>query len=66
MKGDDPMQKWEYEFQVFSLAGKGNDIEEATKRLNEAGDEGWEIVSVMPKMGKNDSWGIAVLKRPKQ
>lgn len=60
------MQKWEYQFEIFSFAGKKEgETEEGTEQLNEAGSQGWELVSVLPEMGKNDSFGIAVLKRPK-
>ena len=59
------VSKWEYKFEVFDLEAKDNALEEAEKQLNGLGDQGWEVVSVLPKMGYEGKWGIALLKRPK-
>lgn len=52
---------WEYEFVLFSF----DDLDDAEKTLNAEGSQGWEVISLVPKMGKDDSWTIALLKRPK-
>jgi hypothetical protein len=58
---------WEYEFLIFSLGGHGGDqMDKAQAELNAAGAEGWEAVSLLPKMGKDESWCIALLKRPRK
>jgi len=60
---------WEYKFLVLSLnvaIGGGKDadpLDEATIELNGEGKEGWEVVAVIPKIGKGESWTIALLKR---
>jgi hypothetical protein len=59
------MSKWEYKLLVFDLEAKDNALEEAEKEFNDLGAQGWEVVSVLPKMGYKGKWGIAVLKRPK-
>jgi hypothetical protein len=63
---------WEYKFLVFSLTSSvihGNQnrgpFDEAESWLNEEGSAGWEVVSLLPKMGSDDSWTIALLKRRK-
>jgi hypothetical protein len=63
---------WEYKFMVFSLTAsviEGNThqgpFEEAEIWLNQEGAAGWEVVSVLPKMGAGESWTIALLKRQK-
>ncbi len=71
------MQKWEYKFELFILGGEREDagrelslledcIKDAIEQLNESCNEGWELVSMIPEIGKHNPWGIAVLKRPKQ
>jgi len=62
---------WEYKFLVLSLdvaitSKKDADpLEQAEKDLNAEGADGWEVVSLLPNMGKGESWTIALLKRPK-
>jgi hypothetical protein len=63
---------WEYKFIVFSLTssvihGSQNrgPFEEAESWLNQEGSEGWEVVSLLPKMGADDAWTIALMKRQK-
>ena len=46
-----PQTTWEYCFELLDFSGKEGDIDESTKQLNELGMEGWEVVSLMPKMG---------------
>jgi hypothetical protein len=62
--------KWEYKFIVFSLTSsvlheidKQGPFEEAQTWLNQEGAAGWEVISLLPKMGSGD-WTIALLKRP--
>ena len=56
------MRKWEYHFLTWNMAGSTRDtelsIQQATKELNVLGEEGWELVFVMPTIG--------VLKHPKE
>ena len=52
--------KWEYHFEVLT----SDPIDVSEKRLNFLGKEGWEVVAMMPKMGVDDSWIVALLKRP--
>jgi hypothetical protein len=52
--------KWEYHFEVLAL----DPLEESEQRLNALGNERWEVVAMMPKMGASDFWTIALLKRP--
>ena len=59
------MPTWEYKFEVFDLESKDNALDEGEKQLNALGDEGWEVVTVLSKMGHKGAWGIALLKRPK-
>jgi hypothetical protein len=56
--------KWEYRFEVLDFSSSESAIENATSELNKAGKDGWEVVSIMPKMGHKESWCIALLKRP--
>jgi len=55
-------QKWEYSHVSDSLG-----ITAVLKKINEAGEEGWELVSLMniEKAGVGVSIIHAVLKRPK-
>jgi hypothetical protein len=63
---------WEYKFLVLNLdvaisGGKdANPLDQATSDLNAEGGFGWEVVGVLPKMGKGNSWTIALLKRPRR
>jgi len=38
-------------------------LAESEKQLDSLGRQGWEAVSFIPKVGKGDSWCLAVLKR---
>ena len=65
------MQQWEY----TTIESNKKSIESEIDSLNELGDEGWELVSVMPititkysmTKGSNSHTGgfVLVLKRPK-
>ncbi len=57
---------WEYELLPLQLSVKDG-IEESRATLNAEGVDGWELVSVVPKMGKNPSLDcLAFLKRRKR
>ena len=57
---------WEYKISILDwLREKDDSIGALEGDLNELGAQGWELVSVTPKMGKNDSWTFAYLKRPR-
>lgn len=53
--------EWEYLFELLTL----DPFEESEQQLNALGSKGWEVIAIIPKMGKGDSWTIALLKRPK-
>ena len=56
-------QLWEYHVEI--LLGKGEaGLDEAQEDLNKLGAQGWELVSVTPKMGAQDSYTFAYFKRP--
>lgn len=58
------MPMWEYKFVVFSLGEHADEpFEEAKGQLNIEGANGWEVVTVLPKMGKKESWCVALMKR---
>lgn len=55
---------WEYKFLVFSLGGHGDEtMKRSEEELNAEGADGWEAVTLLPKMGKNECWCIALMKR---
>ena len=60
------MKKWEYDLELLDFVSKSNAIEATQTQLNEAGEAGWELVCLLPKMGHNEAWTIAILKREKQ
>jgi hypothetical protein len=57
---------WEYHFEVMDLDSlvSADPLGEEDTRLNTLGKVGWEVVAMLPKMGKNNSWSIVLLKRP--
>ena len=68
------MTKWEYKFLVMDLPI--GDSHKSTKEeddpldinegsLNEEGENGWEVVSVIPGMGAGKSYTFALMKRPR-
>ncbi len=59
---------WEYKFLPFDLSGgEGMDerMDAFEAEVNSEAANGWEVVTVMPKMGFHESWCIALLKRLK-
>jgi hypothetical protein len=52
------LTKWEY--QGFAAGSEGGLLE----HLNEAGEEGWELVGVFPQVNRGTTTWIAFLKRP--
>ena len=59
------MTSWEYRFEVLDLVSDDKALDESTQELNRFGKDGWEVVSLIPKMGAGQSWCIVLLKRPK-
>ena len=55
------MAKWEYTVELLDPTS----LEHVQGELNRLGDEDWELVSLSTKMGHNDFWCVAVLKRLK-
>jgi len=51
--------KWEYEITVVGL----RDIKEIVKTLNAHGRNGWELITVGPKVGIIGSWNLLYFKR---
>lgn len=65
--------KWEYRFEMLGLLsgheGHVSHDEHGSLRvteqdLNELGADGWEVIAIIPKTGKDDVWTLALLKRP--
>jgi hypothetical protein len=57
------MAQWEYRFEVLDLQGSDESLDESKDELNRLGHLGWEVVSLVPKMGAGESWCVALLKR---
>jgi hypothetical protein len=57
--------KWEYQLRQIGFS----DPAKAQRELNEAGEDGWELVAIFSKSvgnpGGQDMWGTGILKRPK-
>jgi hypothetical protein len=69
------MTKWEYKFIVMDLPtgeydptkeGEDDHLDVNIGSLNAEGDDGWEVVSLVPRMGAGNSYTFALLKRPKR
>jgi hypothetical protein len=62
--GGDPMQRWEYNIRKtdFKVLNQPSFLELERTRLSEHGEEGWELVSVVPS--QNGDSLIMFLKRP--
>ena len=66
MSGTMTVTTWEYKIEVLDfLMDKDEPLRGIEAQLNELGKQGWEVVSVTPKMGRGDSWTFVYLKRPK-
>ena len=67
MKSQPNIIKWEYRFHILDFGNKSDErpFGNAEVELNELGDEGWEVASVLTKMGAGNSWTLALLKRIK-
>jgi len=48
---------------VLDLVSSDQSLDEAQNQLSALGEAGWEVVSLVPKMGKGESWCFALLKR---
>jgi len=57
------MAQWEYQFEVLDLQGGEKSLDESQNELNRLGRLGWEVVSLVPKIGKDESWCVALLKK---
>lgn len=61
------MMAWEYKFVILSFGtghGDGDKYLTACEtELNGEGAQGWEVVALLPNMGKNC---FALMKRPKE
>jgi len=57
------MAQWEYQFEVLDLVSSDESLDKSKNQLNALGNAGWEVVSLAPKMGKGESWCLALLKR---
>ena len=56
--------QWEYHIELLNLGNE--DAATSVGQLNDLGVVGWELVSVVNKLGKDDSWTAAFLKREKR
>ena len=56
--------RWEYHIEPLALGGEDADMSEG--QLNDLGAVGWELVSVLSKTGKTESWCVAILKRERR
>lgn len=57
------MAQWEYRFEVLDLQGSEKSLDDSQNELNRLGQLGWEVVSLVPKMGKGESWCMTLLKK---
>lgn len=55
--------KWQYRFQPFDLNSGEDPLNRSEKEINEFGEEGWELVNLVPKMGCEGNWCIGAFKR---
>ena len=56
------MQTWEY---TIKEIGNNLDTDSAKKKLNRCGSQGWELVSIVPKMVNGLTKYSGFFKRPK-
>ncbi|GAA0440529.1 MAG: DUF4177 domain-containing protein [Bacillota bacterium] len=45
------MEKWEYAVETWTLGITSADCEELEEKLNKFGNEGWELVNIIPQVG---------------
>jgi hypothetical protein len=57
------MARWEYKFEVLDLEGSEKSLAEIQEELNRLGSQGWEVASIVPKIGAGESRCVALLKR---
>jgi hypothetical protein len=59
--------KWEYRIEILDFGNKTDErpFGESVGFLNEVGEEGWEVASVLTHMGAGNSWTLVILKRIK-
>ena len=52
---------WEYRIEPISFS----DVDQAAGSLNAMGQNGWELMAVVPNAtGKDGTWPVAIYKRP--
>ena len=56
------MTNWDY--WLLLIAWEQDEISEIENKMKDRGREGWELVSVVPRVGAKDSFTIAFFKRP--
>jgi hypothetical protein len=57
---------WEYRVELLDdFEAKDDSLVRIGKDLNALGEDEWELVHLSPKSGKNKSYSVAILKRPK-
>ena len=54
--------RWEYTVFSFGFATRAGDI----RKLNELGEDGWELVAIEPSVNPQFEFGAYVFKRKKQ
>ena len=57
---------WEYKFLVLALEpanDSGDTLSDNEAALNREGADGWDVVTLLPKLGAGESWTVALLKR---
>ena len=59
------MTRWEYQLVVIDFTSSKANLDTTREELNNSGREGWELVTLLPKMGANESLTIALFKREK-
>ncbi|HEU4326655.1 MAG TPA: DUF4177 domain-containing protein [Roseiflexaceae bacterium] len=65
-----PEQRWDYRVMLMSiegLLGQNIDLDALRNYLDEAGDQGWELISVLP-ISRHDgrtSELLGIMKRPR-
>jgi hypothetical protein len=57
------MARWEYKFETLDLEEREKSLDQIQSDLNELGRAGWEVASILPKVGSDGSRTVALLKR---